>query len=49
MSVRSCCLIDPREFEEMVKNIRKFEIMNGDGKKTLFGCEKINKKIARKA
>ena len=41
--------LDPKEFEEMVKNIRKFELMNGDGKKTLFECEKINKKIARKS
>ena len=41
--------LDPKEFEEMVKSIRTFELMNGNGKKTLFKCEKINKKIVRKS
>ena len=41
--------LTPSEFKVMVSNIRKFEIMNGFGKKKLFDCEKINKKVARKS
>ena len=41
--------LEPREFSEMVKNIREYEIMNGDGKKRLQKCEIKNSKIARKS
>ena len=41
--------LEPNEFLNMVKMIRKFEIMNGDGIKKLQQCEKANLKIARKS
>ena len=41
--------LDPREFEEMVKNIRKFEIMNGDGKKLFLDVKKLIRKLQEKA
>ena len=41
--------LEPDEFLNMVKMIRKFELMNGDGIKKLQKCEKANFKIARKS
>lgn len=41
--------LEPNEFLNMVKMIRKFELMNGDGIKKLQKCEKANFKIARKS
>ncbi len=41
--------LEPNEFKFMINQIRKFEIMNGDGHKRIFKCELKNKKIARKS
>ena len=41
--------LEPDEFLNMVKMIRKFELMNGDGIKKLQKWEKANFKIARKS
>lgn len=41
--------LEPEEFSKMVKNIREFEIMNGDGKKKLQKCEIQNSKVAKKS
>jgi len=41
--------LEPKEFSMMVKNIRKFEIMCGNGIKKLELCERKNIKIARKS
>tara|TARA_B100000902_G_C27312755_1_gene919393 strand:+ start:2773 stop:3852 length:1080 start_codon:yes stop_codon:yes gene_type:complete len=41
--------LEPKEFMEMIKMIRKFELMNGDGIKKLQKCEQDNLKIARKS
>jgi len=39
----------PKEFKEMTKNIRKFELMSGNGKKKIEKCELKNIKITRKS
>ena len=41
--------LEPDEFEEMVKNIKKFEEMIGSGKKILQKCELKNINVARKS
>ena len=41
--------LEPDEFEEMVKNIKKFEEMVGSGKKILQKCELKNINVARKS
>ena len=41
--------LEPKEFSKMVKNIREYELMNGDGKKKLQKCEIRNSKVARKS
>ncbi|MDC0519372.1 N-acetylneuraminate synthase [Candidatus Pelagibacter ubique] len=41
--------LEPKELSEMVKNIRDFESMEGDGKKHLQRCEQNNLKVARKS
>jgi len=41
--------LEPKEFKEMVKNIRDFELMEGNGKKQLQKCEIENLKVARKS
>ena len=41
--------LEPKEFLKMVKNIREYELMNGDGKKKLQQCEIHNSKVARKS
>ncbi len=41
--------LEPHEFSQMVKNIRNYEIMIGDGVKKIEKCEKKNIKIARKS
>jgi sialic acid synthase SpsE len=41
--------LEPKEFMEMIKMIRKFELMNGDGIKKLQKSEQDNHKIARKS
>ena len=41
--------LEPKEFKEMVKSLRNFELMCGDGKKKVEKCELKNINIARKS
>tara|TARA_B100001175_G_C19512902_1_gene645118 strand:+ start:4784 stop:5866 length:1083 start_codon:yes stop_codon:yes gene_type:complete len=41
--------LEPKEFNKMVKNIRDFELMEGNGKKQIQKCEINNLKVARKS
>ena len=41
--------LEPREFKEMVKSLRDFELMCGDGEKKIQKCELKNINIARKS
>tara|TARA_B100000945_G_C20375689_1_gene594444 strand:- start:383 stop:1456 length:1074 start_codon:yes stop_codon:yes gene_type:complete len=41
--------LEPQEFSKMVKYIRDFEVMSGNGIKELQECERKNIKIARKS
>ena len=41
--------LTPKEFKEMTKYLRKFEIMSGDGVKKLQKCELKNIKTTRKS
>jgi|TARA_B100001964_G_scaffold181599_1_gene200828 N-acetylneuraminate synthase len=41
--------LEPREFKEMVKNLRDYELMCGDGEKKIQKCELKNINIARKS